>query len=249
MTNSRTKKSSASAKGGSAANDGPEPNVSPAASPTAAGGGRKRPSPVRPSGRVVKETDHTNETMATKCHGGVTMIDVKKASGEPAFKAGLKEAVLKGKEGTEELSAVGVFSHKKEPTAESKMVCVGKKGDIPDKVFAAFFEEGPNENEDIHAMLGVAAKAFETYTKPFKLGMPKPKARAGKIVNPDDPCHADEIFANPDVATIITVLYPDAFEDGTFDDDEATADLLGEYFSLISIDEAKEIVLAAYAKN
>ena len=220
----------------------------PTASPTAVGGGRKRPSPVRPSGKV-KQTDHTNKTTGTKCKGGLAMLDVKKASGEPAFKAHLMEAIVKGKEGTEELGAIGIFSHKEDRTADSKMVCVGKKGGIPDKVAAVYYEEGPNENEEIQAMLDAVAKAYETYTKPFKLGMPKPKARAGKIANPDDPCYADEVFDNSDVATIITVLYPDAMEDGTFDDDEATADLLGEYFSLISIKEAKEIVLDAYAKK
>jgi len=177
------------------------------------------------------------------------VLDVKKASGEPAFKAHLTEAILKEKAGTEELGSIGVFSRKEERTADSKMVCVGKKGDIPDKVIAVYYEEGPNENEEIQAMLGVIVKTFETYTKPFKPGMPKPKARAGKISNPDDPYHADEVFSNSDVATIITVLYPDAMEDGTFDVDEATADLLGEYFSLISIEEAKEIVLDAYAKK
>jgi len=55
-------------------------------------------------------------------------LDVKKASGEPAFKAHLMEAIVKGKEGTEELGAIGIFSHKEDRTADSKMVCVGKKG-------------------------------------------------------------------------------------------------------------------------
>ena len=37
--------------------------------------------------------------------------------------------------------------------------------------------------------------------------------------------------------------------DGTIDDEEVTKDVLGNYFSLISIKEAKELVMDAFAKR
>ena len=64
--------------------------------------------------------------------------------------------------------------------------------------------------------LGVLSKVSEKYTKPFKPGMPKPKIRAGMIVNPDNAWYADELLLSSDVATIITELYPDAMEDGIY---------------------------------
>ena len=102
---------------------------------------------------------------------------------------------------------MAVLSHKKEPTANSDMVCVGKKA-AKDKVFVAYYEEGPNENEEIQTNLDGVAKAFEKYSKLFKSGMPKPKARAGKIANLDDDQHANELLINSDIVTIITEIYP-----------------------------------------
>ena len=65
------------------------------------------------------------------------------------------------------------------------------------------------------------------------------------MTNPENTHYADELLANQDVAAIITELY----SIHTFDSDEATTEVLGKYFSLISIKEAKQIVLAAYAKE
>mmetsp|Transcript_25750 Transcript_25750/g.43952 ORF Transcript_25750/g.43952 Transcript_25750/m.43952 type:complete len:93 (+) Transcript_25750:685-963(+) len=90
------------------------------------------------------------------------------------------------------------------------------------------------------------AAGFGKFTKPFKPGGPKRTARAGKLINPDNPHYADEHLFNNDIVALIRDMFPDAFNDGTFDDDDATKDMLEPYFSLISIDEAKELVMDAY---
>ena len=219
-------------------------SIRPSVSPSSP----KKRSPTRPMKSRVQQTDYTNVTEATKCHGGIFVLDIKKASGEPAFKMDIKDAIVKEKEGTDKLGIMAVVNHKMEPTLDSKPVCVGKKG-VPDKVFPAYYEEGLDENEEIAAMLVMLAKEFEKYTKPFNKSSSKPKARAGKLTNPDDAVYADEILYAKDVAGIFTKLYPDAMTDGTFDDDEVTKDVLGNYFSLISIKEAKELVMDAFAKR
>ena len=69
------------------------------------------------------------------------------------------------------------------------------------------------------------------------------------MTNQDDTVYADEILYAKDVAGIFTILYPDAMTDGTFDNEEVTKDILGNCFSLITIKEAKELVLNVFAKN
>ena len=196
----------------------------------------------------VQQTDYTNVTEATKCHGGIFVLDIKKASGEPEFEMDVKDAIVKEKKGTDKLGIMSVVNHKMEPTLDSKPVYVRMKG-VPDKVFPAYYKEGLDENEEIAAMLVMLAKEFEKYTKPFNKSSSKPKARAGKLTNPDDAVYADEILYAKDVAGIFTKLYPDAMTDGTFGDDEVTKDVLGNYFSLVSIKEAKELVMDAFAKR
>ncbi len=61
--------------------------------------------------------------------------------------------------------------------------------------------------------------------------------------------HADDFLFGKDVAGLVVSLYPNAFKDGTFDDVDATEEILGNYFSLVSTDVAKELVMDAYAKN
>ena len=99
------------------------------------------------------------------------VINIKKASGEPAFKINFKNVVLDGKKGTKQLGTKAVLSHKKEPTTDSDMVCVGKK-DANDKVFVVYYEEGPNENEDYQTILGGVAKAFENTRNRSSLARP-----------------------------------------------------------------------------
>lgn len=213
------------------------PNVSP--------GDKKRPPPARkPTGRI-KQTDYTNETVATKLKGGLLMINTLKPDGEPAFKRDINQAFLEGKVGTlGEVVPMAVVNHKKEPTVDSEPVTVGKNN-VPDKVVAAYYQQGDGENEAINIAQQVLARAFEKYTKPYKSGSPKPKARGGKLVNPNSARAADEMLYNKDIANIFVELY----DKDTLDDDDIAEELLSEYFSLISFDEAKEIVLEAFARK
>ena len=70
-----------------------------------------------------------------------------------------------------------------------------------------------------------------------------------KIVNLDARKKAEENLYSKDIATLLVYMYPDAMTDGTFDDKEATRKMLEQYFSLISIEEAKAIVMEAYKQN
>ena len=88
-----------------------------------------------------------------------------------------------------------------------------------------------------------------TYTQNNSIKSLKPKARAGKLTNPDNPVYLDEILCPEDVIGIIIQLFPDAMIDGTFDDEDVTKEVVGNYFSLISTKEAKELVLDVYVKQ
>ena len=96
----RKKKSPASTKGNS------NPTV-----PSAPLGGVKRCAPVRPP-LGNKHIDYTNKITAIKCQGSIVVINVKKASSEPAFKIKLKNADPDGKEGIDQLGITAVLSHK-----------------------------------------------------------------------------------------------------------------------------------------
>lgn len=93
------------------------------------------------------------------------MFDIKKASGDPAFDLDVKEAIVKEKDGTDELVIMAVVNRRMEPTSDSKPVCVGRKG-VPDKVCAGYYDEGSGEDEEIAANLDKLANEF--VTKPFK---------------------------------------------------------------------------------
>ena len=84
------------------------------------------------------------------------------------------------------------------------------------------------------------------YTTSFKAERPSIKARAGKVKDLDDPRHIDTFLKNTDVTDVVTVLYPDAIAEGNFHDDESSEDILSQYFSLTSFDEANVLVLDAY---
>lgn len=208
----------------------------------------KRTAPVKWSGKC-KQTDYTKEVVAHKLQGNLFIIQVLNPDGEIAYKADVKTAVLEGKPGVEKLFIMTVASHKAEATAESEEVTVGQKKNIPDKIFIAYYEAGDNENEFIKTILKLFAGFFNKHSKPYKTGGPKPKARAGRILNPEDPRHADEFLFDVDIGFLITELYPTMMTDGTFEDDDSMEEILGEYFSLTPIDEAKEIVEGAFAKK
>ncbi len=207
----------------------------------------KRRGPCHPSGKV-KETDRTNESKAIKCHGNLVLLDVKREDGTPAYKDDLNNATLTGKEGTEKSPAISVVSHKVEPTVDSKTVVVGQKK-VPDKVIVSYFEGGLDENEEIRSLLVEHAGAYGKFSKPYRGTQHKPKARVGRLFNPDENHYADEHLFNRDVADAVAELYPDAMTEGIFDDDNAAEEILGQYFSLISTEEAKELVLDAYARK
>ena len=208
----------------------------------------KRPPPVKWSGKC-KQTDYTKEVVAHKFKGSLFLLQLLNPDGEIAYKAEVKTAVLEGKPGVDKLSIMTVASHKIEATAESEEVTVGQKKNIPDKIFIAYYEAGEDENEFIKTIMKAFAGFYNKYSTPFKTGGPKPKARAGRILNPEDPRHADEFLFDGDIGILITELYPTMMTDGTFEDDDIMEEILGEYFSLILLDEAKEVVAEAFAKK
>ena len=148
---------------------------------------------------------------------------------------------LRKKAGTKDLDVISVVTHKKEPTIDSEKVTVGKNR-APDFVSISYSPDidGAKKLQSLYAT------AYERHTMPYKPSAPKPKARPGKIVNASDPIHLDERLFSEDVAVVVASLYPD---ETVFDDDETAAEILETYFSLISVDEAKELVLEAYAND
>ncbi len=61
------------------------------------GSGTKRvATPTRPTGNV-KQRDFTNVVEATLCKGSVATINIKKPSGDIAFKAGIRKGIIEKK--------------------------------------------------------------------------------------------------------------------------------------------------------
>lgn len=176
------------------------------------------------------------------------MFDVKKASGDLAFKVDLEDTIMKEKGGTDELGIISVVNHKMESTLVSKHVCVGKKGIIPKKYMLAFTRRVLVKLMRLQ-LFWLNLRLSMTYTQNNSIKSLKPKARAGKLTNPDNPVYLDEILCPEDVIGIIIQLFPDAMIDGTFDDEDVTKEVVGNYFSLISTKEAKELVLDVYVKQ
>ena len=81
------------------------------------------------------------------------------------------------------------------------------------------------------------------YNQPYNGSNNTPKSRAGKLFNPDSARHADEHIFDRDIATMISEMYPNS----TFDDDDTTCEVLGQYFSFVTVEEVKELVMAAYS--
>ena len=196
--------------------------------------------PTRPTGNV-KQHDFTNVVEATFCKGSVAIIDIKKPSGDIAFKAGLRKGIIEKKAGTKELDVISVVTHKKEPTIDSEKVTVGKNG-APDFLLVSF----SIDSDETKKLQSLIATAYKCHTMPYKPSAPKPKARAGKIINSSDPIHLDKKLFSEDVASVVASLYPD---ETVFDDNKTAAEIPETYFSLISVEEAKELVLEAYAND
>ena len=83
-------------------------------------------------------------------------------------------------------------------------------------------------------------------TKPYTSNGPKKEVRGGKVTNPSNLKTLDEVLFPWDVAVVVTTLFPDP---GVFDDGDEVDEILSTYFSLISVQEAKKLVIQAYAKN
>ena len=141
------------------------------------------------------------------------------------------------------MDVMKLVNHKAERTEDLEKVLVGKKKNIPDKVIVTFYEAGNNENEDITAQIPVGVQLFKRYTQPYKGSNKKVKARAGKLINPDLARYADEHLFDRDIGVMITEMYPDK---SVFDDDDTACEILEQYFHFISIEEAKELVMALY---
>ena len=82
------------------ANHSPGPTKASAAPviPKAVTPAKRIPGPSCPVGKV-KQQDNTNEVVVTLCLGSILISNILKANREPAYKAGLKNAVIEGKDG------------------------------------------------------------------------------------------------------------------------------------------------------
>ena len=120
----------------------------------------------------------------------------------------------------QELGVISIVNRKATVGAtDSKPATVGTKGAL-DKVILMYVQEGEGEDEYIQGMLVKTATLFSKVTMPVKSGGSKPKARAGRVINPGEEMHADEVIFNNDIANVITALFQEAMTDGTFDDDD-----------------------------
>ena len=195
--------------------------------------------PGRPgSNGKVKRPDITQTVDATLCHGNVAVVDVLKADGTPAYKKGLIDGVYDNKPGTEKMQCVSIRHHKVAPDSEEK-VTVGKKN-VPDSVIITYCEN----NDELNTVVKSTAACYARYTESYnKSSGPKPRARPGRILNEDNPRHLDEILFEKDVAMVVTQLYTDR---NVFNNADAAEQILSQYFSLISIDEATDLVMNAF---
>ena len=146
---------------------------------------KRIPGPSHPVDKVTQH-DNNNEVVATLCLGSSLILNILKANGEPAYKVGLKNAAIEGKDDTQELEIMYVVKHKKDPTLDSKPATVGKNN-VPDFVFIAYNEEVPDGIENIKAKQAARANAFQRHTSAYNGKSPKPKARAERIINPNNP--------------------------------------------------------------
>lgn len=75
----------------------------------------------------------------------------------------------------------------------------------------------------------------------------EPKARAGRVLNPDGLHFLDEYIPNEAVCDVVIDCFEQYFIDGSIENDSNVAEgILSQYFRFISVDEAKELVLKKY---
>ena len=107
---------------------------------------------------------------------------------------------------------------------------------------------GDDEDEEIQRKVNAFVPFLEHNTQPYKGSTKKVKARAAKL-DSSEAKTADHHLFPKDIASLLVDMYPDSMTDGTFDDEESTRIFLEQYFSSISVEEAKEIVMKAYEES
>ena len=205
--------------------------------------------PCAPGGSKVKQTDTRKVCFGTKLGGGLAILDVKNPDGSVAYKKGVFDAVADGKTGVEELDVVAIFSLKDGPSpdAAAKIIKL-QKGQMEDKAIVIFYQMGDDEDEEIQRKVNAFVPFLEHNTQPYKGSTKKVKIRAAKLDSSEAKTADHHLFAK-DIASLLVDMYPDSMTDGTFDDEESTRIFLEQYFSLISVEEAKEIVMQAYEES
>ena len=69
------------------------------------------------------------------------------------------------------------------------------------------------------------------------------------MVNSNNPHYTNEHFFTKDAVGLVVFLHKRQIAERVFDDDEAADEILSNYFSLISIEEAKELVSEEYERK
>lgn len=86
----------------------------------------------------VKQTNNTNTVDSIECLGKACIHLINNASaGNPGYKKDINQAIIDGKNGTDELSVLQIAKNKEETTCESEPVKVGKNNAL-DKVIVSF---------------------------------------------------------------------------------------------------------------
>lgn len=209
------------------------------------------PSPLKralqkPKVPTFKKRDYSNRVIATKCEGSVCLYNIMKPDDDtPAYKGDLNQAMDGGKEKNMQTKA-NVFakvSYKAEKGGEDLML-VGKKGEVPDKLYVGYYEEGEKEDEVLNKNTSVIASSFMIHTKPYRTNGPKPKAKGCGITNTDEKAKLDEFLFDTDVAYCVTQMYSaDMFVDNAGDD------ILNLYFGNLSLEDARDLVNEEFAKD
>ena len=202
----------------------------------------RRPGPVRPSHPPKRQ--NTVATVSTvQFRGSVIGLETRRADGHWAYIKDALTCLLSGHPSTKGLEPIGAFRHKTDRAdADSEFVTVGKNGAF-NKLPFLYAEDEAEAKKKAKQF----ADLYTKETKPFKKGMPPVKAKPGDVVNAGDPWTLEEYLSAEDVAKVVAFLYPTAVADRTFEDEDDTEFILGQYFCHTPIDEAKELVLTEYA--
>ena len=194
-------------------------------------------SPTRPSG-FAKRPDQSILSMGEMHDGKVATLRFEKSDGSAAYTKDFHDAVQSG--GGNQLDLICVTQCKAKREDDSETATVGKKG-AKLRVCVLFAED----EEDLKGKLSKAARKYEEKTKAFNTKARKPKARSGGISNAGNPSSIEEVLFKRDVAFVISYIFPKE----SFEDDEQAKAILGQYFCFTPVDEAKELVMAAYAAD